>query len=295
MKYFQSPAVVFGGSGGWCPVGKRGLNASLDHVDGDCGKFQKYASATANFSRLKSYLNESVRGRNMRVHYFQHVPFETLGFIERWLQARSHVMTVTRFYEPQYSLPNLNDLDWLIVMGGPMGVDDEEQYPWLKDEKEFVQKAIVAGKRVLGICLGAQLIATVLGASVFRNQFKEIGWFPVRRAEAAESAPVFRFPEKFDAFHWHGDTFDLPPNAVRLAQSEACLNQAFQWERTVIALQFHLEVTPASVQALVEHCRAELSPAPFVQSEADILKASAEQFQTANQLMADVLTYLESA
>lgn len=229
----------------------------------------------------------------MRVHYFQHVAFEGLGSMAPWLQAAGGTVTATRFYESAI-LPRLEDVDWLIVMGGPMSVNDEAELPWLVAEKQFIRQAIEAGKRVLGVCLGAQLIANVMGARVYANAVREIGWFPVHGV-AAPGNDTFRFPASLEAFHWHGETFDLPAGAVHLARSEACEHQAFQLGRSVIGLQFHLETTPASARELVAHGRDELVPAPFVQSEAQILGTPLQHYAAINDLMGDVLSYLRAA
>ena len=158
----------------------------------------------------------------MRIHYLQHVRFEGLGCIETWAQSEKHSLTGTHFFQND-PLPELGNLDWLIVMGGPMGVADEQKYPWLTTEKRFIEKAIRDGKTVLGICLGAQLIADVLGARVYSIQHKEIGWFPIELTDEGQRSSLLGFiPDQFDVFHWHGDTFDLPDGATHLARSEAC-------------------------------------------------------------------------
>ncbi|MBU0964972.1 MAG: gamma-glutamyl-gamma-aminobutyrate hydrolase family protein, partial [Proteobacteria bacterium] len=156
----------------------------------------------------------------MRAHYFQHVPFEGLGSIALWLAAAGFEITSTRFFASA-ELPDLNMIDLLVVMGGPMSVNDEAELPWLVLEKRFIREAIEAGKPVLGICLGAQLIASALGARIYPNPVKEIGWLPIQGISANDSA-VFRFPETEKVFHWHGETFDLPAGAIRLAKSEGC-------------------------------------------------------------------------
>jgi GMP synthase-like glutamine amidotransferase len=226
----------------------------------------------------------------MRAHYFQHVPFEGLGSIEPWLKAAGYEITVTRFFESA-ELPNPERVDLLIVMGGPMSVNDEVEYPWLAREKDFIRDAIDSGTPVLGICLGAQLIASALGAKVYPNSVKEIGWFPIEGiAEHDES--MFRFPSTMDTFHWHGETFDLPVGAIALARSEACENQAFQIGCSVIGLQCHLEMTPTSVRAIVEDCRAELTPSRYVQSEAEILSSDVESYRAMNDVMGNVLSFL---
>lgn len=154
-------------------------------------------------------------------------------------------------------------------MGGPMGVHDEKKHPWLKAEKQFIENAIKSDKVVIGICLGAQLIADVLGAKVFPSQYKEIGWFPVHLTNEGKKV-LGDFPEDFTAFHWHGDTFDLPSGAKHLAGSVACKNQAFLYDK-VLGLQFHLESTEASVKALIDNCRQEIVPASHIQNEESIL------------------------
>lgn len=146
---------------------------------------------------------------HMNIHYLQHVPFEDLGMIADWIDENGYHSRVSRLYQGE-ALPNVNDIDWLIVMGGPMGVYDEDQYPWLVDEKRCIERAIAKGRVVLGICLGAQLIANVLGARVYPHTRKEIGWFPITLTREGAQSPLFtELPSPFEVFHWHGDTFDL--------------------------------------------------------------------------------------
>ena len=226
----------------------------------------------------------------MRAHYFQHVPFEGLGSIDPWLAEAGFEITSTRFFESA-ELPDLSMIDLLVVMGGPMSVNDEAELPWLVPEKRFIRQAINAGKPVLGICLGAQLIAGAVGARIYRNQVKEIGWLPIQGIAVNDSA-VFSFPATERVFHWHGETFDLPAGATLLAKSEGCENQAFQLGRSVIGLQFHLETTPESAREIIANCRAELVPAKYVQTEEEILSARPERYQSINQLMGELLTFL---
>ncbi len=233
-------------------------------------------------------------GRPLRIRWLQHVAFEGLGSIEPWAVARGHTLGRTRLHAGD-ALPKPADFDWLIVMGGPMGVGDEAQFPWLADEKRFLRETIVAGKTVLGVCLGAQLLAAALGAPVRRNPHREIGWFPIRLVDGAGASPLAAgWPSEFEAFHWHGDTFDLPTGAVPLAQSAACAQQAFAFGPRVLALQFHLETTPEAARALVENCPADLAPGPFVQNPATLL-ASAESFDRINGMMRRTLAALEAA
>lgn len=226
----------------------------------------------------------------MRAHYFQHVPFEGLGSIESWVEAAGYEITNTRFFEAA-ELPNLTKIDLLVVMGGPMSVNDEGDFPWLVSEKQFIREAINSGKTVLGICLGAQLIASAIGARVYRNDVKEIGWFPIH-GMLSNNTSIFSFPPSMKVFHWHGETFDLPSGATRLAKSNGCENQAFQLGRSVIGLQFHLETTPKAAREIVAHCRDELTPSKYVQSEEEILSAKPEQYQSINHLMNNVLSFL---
>ncbi len=227
----------------------------------------------------------------MRAHYLQHVPFEGLGSIEPWLQAAGYEITCTPLYETT-ALPAIDEIDFLIVMGGPMSVNDEDEFRWLPSEKSFIRNVIDSGKPVLGTCLGAQLIASAMGARVYKNPVKEIGWFPVQGVLAPTGASSFRFPASTEVFHWHGETFDLPPGAMLMASSEVCENQAFQMGVSVIGLQFHLETTPESAQELVSNCRNELVPLPYVQTEEEILSAKPERYHSINQLMSSVLSFL---
>jgi GMP synthase-like glutamine amidotransferase len=227
----------------------------------------------------------------MRAHYLQHVPFEGLGSIGDWLRERGATVSATRFFEHAV-LPAVRDIDLLVIMGGPMSANDESVFPWLVAEKRFIRQAIDAGKPVVGICLGAQLIANALGARVYPAVEKEIGWFPVRGVAAGAGGMGFAFPAEILAFHWHGETFDLPDGAVHLARSAACEHQAFQLGRRVIGLQFHLETTPESARALVENCRDELMPSRYVQSEARILEAAPPTYRAINAAMRDILEYV---
>ena len=179
--------------------------------------------------------------------------------------ARGHVLHGIDLFST--ALPDdVRGYDWLVVMGGPMGVGDEVAHPFLIAEKAFVRRAVERGVRVLGVCLGAQILAEALGGRVGRNPHKEIGWFPVDLTPEGAAHPLMAgMPPRFNAFHWHGDTFTPPPGSVRLAASAACADQAFALGDRVLGLQFHLESTPESVRELVAHCGQELVSAPFIQ------------------------------
>jgi GMP synthase-like glutamine amidotransferase len=178
----------------------------------------------------------------------------------------------------------------LIALGGPMSVNDEDEFPWLREEKRFISESIRSEKPVLGICLGAQLMASSLGARVYRGARKEIGWFPAYASEQASG--LFAFPPTAEVFHWHGETFDLPDGAMHLASSEACRNQAFRIGARAIGLQFHLETTPESADALIAHCRGELVPDEHVQSEQQLRSAGADKYALIHRLMDNVLTHI---
>jgi GMP synthase-like glutamine amidotransferase len=226
----------------------------------------------------------------MKVHVLQHVPFEGLASMEHWLLARGAQLSRTRFFQPDPQLPSPEGWDLIIVMGGPMSVNDEAALPWLVAEKAFLRQAIAAGLPVLGVCLGAQLIANAQGAAVHAAPQREIGWFEIEGLPVP--AGVFAFPPQLAVFHWHGETFDLPTGAIRLARSAACENQAFQLGRRVIGLQFHLEITPAAAAVMISHGRAELTPDPYVQTESALLAAPADRYDSSNRLMEQMLTYL---
>ncbi|WP_456440627.1 type 1 glutamine amidotransferase [Caldithrix abyssi] len=223
----------------------------------------------------------------MRVHFLQHVPFETPGILTEALKDRADI-SFTRFFNGE-ALPRTSDLDLLVVMGGPMSVHDESVFSWLKDEKRFVENVIKQGKSVLGICLGAQLIAEALGARVFKGAHREIGWFDITRApEVASSSFASFWPETITAFHWHGEMFEIPAGALRLAFSQACENQGFVFENRVWAFQFHLEVTPREIEGLLKHCAGELDGSAFVQN-AEEIRHNMALCRPANALMKRVV------
>ena len=227
----------------------------------------------------------------MKLHVLQHVPFEGPGSIEAWARERGAELTYTRFFEPDWALPKADEPELLVVMGGPMSVNDGERYPWLGVECRFVAERITRDLPTVGICLGAQLIAAALGCRVYPGPHREIGWHPVEAVPHGGDA--FAFPSRFLALHWHGETFDLPPAATWLARTGACPHQAFQVGDHVLALQFHLETTPESLELLVRHSTADLQqPGPYVQRREDILAAPREQFLELNRLMNRVLEYV---
>jgi GMP synthase-like glutamine amidotransferase len=183
----------------------------------------------------------------MRVFVFRHVPFEDLGLIRAPLEERGISIEYADLYRPGAPLPDVTQAAALIFMGGPMSANDDLAY--LRQELQLIAQAVERRQPVLGVCLGAQLIAKALGSKVYRNPVKEIGWFDIHLTEAAARDPLFAgIGPAETVFHWHGETFDLPLGAERLAYSEACRNQAFRFGAGVYGLQFHLEVTPAMIE-----------------------------------------------
>jgi GMP synthase-like glutamine amidotransferase len=227
----------------------------------------------------------------MRIHSLQHVPFEDIGSMASDFRTRGYSLSTTHWYRGD-TAPTVNDFDALIVMGGPMGIYDEAIHPWLADEKILIKEAIAAGKIVLGICLGAQLIANVLGGKVTRNAHKEIGWLPISINPTAATHPIAQIFARYpNVFHWHGDTFALPAGAIHLASSEGCANQAYVFQDKVYGFQFHLETTPASARALIEHCAEDIDGSRYTQPAQTIL-ASDEKFAQINRAMSEAIAII---
>jgi len=208
----------------------------------------------------------------MKIHYLQHVKFETVGTIAQWSEKKGHTLSSTHLYKDD-CFPSLDNFDLLVIMGGPMNIYEYEKYPWLREEKKFIEETISARKAVLGICLGAQLVADVLKAKVFKNNYKEIGWFSVftLKQEISNIYLLENIPEKFTAFHWHGDTFNLPEDATKLFSSEACKNQGFIYKDKVLGLQFHLEMSNETIRSVIENCSDELIDGKYIQKEKEML------------------------
>jgi GMP synthase-like glutamine amidotransferase len=228
----------------------------------------------------------------MRIHCLQHVPFEGPARIGDWAEQRGHSLAISHLYAGD-ALPTLDSFDLLLIMGGPMGVADEAEHSWLAREKARIEQSITAGKSVLGICLGAQLIAEVLGARVYRNPVKEIGWFPIEFTGTGLADPLCAdLPSMPMVFHWHGDTFTLPRGAVHLARSAHCEQQAFLYDGRVLGLQFHLESTPDSVAAICIHCADEITPAATIQSAAEMRAVGTQAYAAINRLLETLLDRL---
>ncbi|MFA4936466.1 MAG: type 1 glutamine amidotransferase [Candidatus Methanoperedens sp.] len=222
----------------------------------------------------------------MRLHSLEHEPFEGLANIEVWAKNRGHSISRTLLFNNE-ELPEMNDFDWLFIMGGSMNIYEEEKYPWLREEKDFIAHAIANKKIVLGVCLGSQLIADVLGGRVSKNRYKEIGWFPVSLTKDAKNSSIFSaLPSKFMAFHWHGDTFKIPSGAARIAESEGCTTQAFEYGR-IIGLQFHLEYSAGSINLMFKNCGDEIVKGKYIQNPDEIISRISTVFEI--QILLDLL------
>ncbi|PKL15897.1 MAG: amidotransferase [Spirochaetae bacterium HGW-Spirochaetae-5] len=223
-----------------------------------------------------------------RIHIFLHVPYETPGCIETWIKEKGYFCSSTELYAGEV-IPDISEVDWLIVMGGPMSVHDTDIYPWLLEEKKFIEEAVTREKVIIGICLGSQLIAEVLGSSVYKNNFKEIGWLPVEKnPEIADLSLLKRFNEIETVFHWHGDTFSIPNGAVHGFSSEGCVNQCFIYNNRIIGLQFHVEVMETLLESMIENGIDELVPDKYIQ-DAALMRRGAHNIKRNNELMFSIL------
>jgi GMP synthase-like glutamine amidotransferase len=225
----------------------------------------------------------------MRIHCLTHVPFEDAANIGCWASQNGYPLHTTQLYTNQ-PMPDLGELDLLVILGGPMSVHDLRVCPWLAEEKLFIRRTIDAGKKVLGICLGGQLIADVLGGEVARNPYPEIGWHPIRLSPEASRLGLFEgFAEELTVFHWHGETFSVPRGAVHLASSPACRNQAFLYGSHVLGLQFHLEYSRDSILAMLKNCGNEIVSSRYIQTAEEIQR----QFHRVETLREPLFTLLD--
>ena len=224
----------------------------------------------------------------MHAVILQHHPIEGPGSLAPWLAVHAASTQIVHLYAGE-DCPPPESVDLLLILGGPMSVNDEGEFPWLRAEKAFIRQGIDRHRPVLGICLGSQLIASVLGAQVRANPEKEIGWLPIEGIANA-GAPI-SLPTT-TVFHWHGDTFDLPAGATLLARSAACAHQAFLYKENVLALQFHLETTPELAKLFIATGSDELVPAPYIQSPEAILSTPDDLYQAGNALLEDLLNKL---
>jgi GMP synthase-like glutamine amidotransferase len=227
----------------------------------------------------------------MRIHYLIHFHDEQPGFIADWATSMHLPQAYSMLYCGEH-LPTIDSFDMLVIMGGPMGVYEDDKYQWLQQEKKIILSAITNNKIVLGICLGSQLIAAALGKHVFPNKEKEIGFWPVHKTTMANNLSLFReFPDVLYPMSWHGDTFDLPDGAIHLFYSEACTNQAFIIGNRVIGLQFHFETTLEIANNMLDDFSNELTEGNYIQSRQSIQDGT-KYIQECNRWMKKILNYL---
>ncbi len=217
----------------------------------------------------------------------QHVDYEGPGKVADWLTEKGFTSHIYPMWDNPI-LPDPAEVSDLIILGGPMSTHEEIRYPWLVREKGFIENVLTGNGRILGICLGAQLLAEVLGAPVVRNKHLEIGWLPIHLTPEACQHPFFStWPQEAQVFQWHGDTFELPEGALRIATSEGCQNQGFLYKERVIGLQFHLEFTPEMVKRFIRET-PHWPTGPFVQPPESLL-SQPERFDLLEDLLVSFL------
>jgi GMP synthase-like glutamine amidotransferase len=221
--------------------------------------------------------------QSMRLLLLQHDPLDGPGALSDWATARGNSVAICLICQGEH-LPPLDSFDLLVSLGGPMGAYEEQKHPWLATEKEYLRQALTAGKKILGLCLGCQLLADALGGTAFRHTCKEFGWQPIEPLEAGkgwfgtgDSFSTTENDEKgiFYAFQWHGDTYSLPQGAIQLARNDAAEQQAFLIEAPgggkVLGLQFHLEWTEQMAWEALAEPGVAPPPSPSVQTPEEIL------------------------
>ena len=187
----------------------------------------------------------------MKIHYLQHDDLVQACTIEQWAIEQGILISNTQVHKGE-AFPDTSDFDLLIILGGRMGAYEEDAYPWLIDEKAFIKRAIAENKYALGVCLGAQILANVLGGIVYPHVHKEIGWWPVYFSPQIEGTLLQGLPDMVHLFEFHGDTFKLPAGVKLLASSAGCENQAFMYKDRVLAVQFHPEVSVEKTKVLAQ-------------------------------------------
>lgn len=222
-----------------------------------------------------------------KITVVKHVPFEGPGFISSWAQSRKISLRTICSWEE--NLPGISDNEGIVLMGGPMSVNDDIDF--IKKEISWVKKLLERNHKILGICLGAQIIAKALGSSVFVGKESEIGWFPVFTDKNLEDENLKNiFGEKKVVFHWHGEAFDLPLGAKRLFYNDASDCQGF-YKGNAAGFQFHMETQPETANALIENCPEDLEKkGAFIQTKEEILQES-KKFDSINLLMGSFLDW----
>ncbi len=225
-----------------------------------------------------------------KILIIQHVPHEGLGTIGGSLRSFGLKADFLKVYENSRMPADIKGYSALIVMGGPMGVYEDDIYPFIKKELRLIESALKGDTPVLGVCLGSQMLAKAAGARVYRGKAKEIGWYRTTLTERGRADGLFTgFPEEFTVFQWHGDTFDVPPGGVNLASSELFPHQAIRVGRRSYGFQFHLEVTEEMISGWIGVNADELRPLKAI-DPAQIIKETPERIKTLHRFGGTVVS-----
>ncbi|HGP4136639.1 TPA: type 1 glutamine amidotransferase [Enterobacter roggenkampii] len=232
----------------------------------------------------------------MHIHFIIHEHFEAPGAYEIWGKSRGCSLSYTRVYQGEPLPEELGGTDMLIIMGGPQSpATTREECPWFdaQAEKALISRAIEAGKTVIGVCLGSQLIGEALGAAFCHSPEKEIGKFPVRLTDAGKANPLFEgFGSVLNVGHWHNDMPGLTPQAKVLAYSEGCPRQIVQYSERVYGFQCHMELTPEVVELLIEHSQNDLRRAGEFRFVETAEKLRSHDYREMNQVLFSFLDKL---
>ena len=206
----------------------------------------------------------------MRVHFLTHADFEQPGYYLTWARENGFSVSQTAVYNDE-TLPETDDYDLLIIMGGPQSPAETDKYPYLSTELDHIRTAIKNNKYIIGVCLGAQLIAEAFGSKTQASPHKEIGVYPLTLTDKGKQDLLCKdLPTSFQSGHWHNDMPGLPSGAIILAESAGCPRQIIKFTQKIIGFQCHLEFDKNCVETLITHCQNDLSDGNFVQS-ADVI------------------------